>query len=328
MPGQWHITKQVPVNRNGEDGGNVTLRFYDDMPSVAYISAADFQELMLPGTTITVIKNGEGDYTLKNPFAEATVNTTDEQFTSANYMSFTNLMGLIQPGMDNAYLDGAPYVRYKSQDEALEEYKETMSNRNAADAVAALDGENPVPASLVIKLNDPQQVEATANKLIADEDFIAVADDPDDVGTSVQYGRETVERLFSVTNYIRIGAIVLVALLTFVAFVFINNTIRLAISARRREIAIERLVGASNGFIRGPFVAEGMLEALIGSILAVAALHFGMGALVPRLENSLQFLSFTLSQRIVLETYAGLVVIGLILGTFGSIIAMRRYLKV
>jgi len=111
-----YFTKQVPVNRNGEDGGNVTLRFYDDMPSVAYVSAADFQELMLPGTTITVTKNGEGDYTLKNPFAEAKVNTTDEQFSSDNYMAFTNLMGSIQPGMDNAYLDGAPYVRYKSQE--------------------------------------------------------------------------------------------------------------------------------------------------------------------------------------------------------------------
>ena len=142
------------------------------------------------------------------------------------------------------------------------------------------------------------------------------------------HGRETVERLFSLTNYIRIGAIVLVALLTFVAFVFINNTIRLAISSRRREIAIERLVGASNGFIRGPFVAEGVIEALLGSLLAIAVLHFGMQALIPRLENSLQFLSFTLPTRIVLRTYAGLVLGGLILGTFGSIIAMRRYLKV
>ncbi len=219
-------------------------------------------------------------------------------------------------------------VRYKSKDEALQEYKETMSNRNAADAVAALDGENPVPASLVIKLDDPQQVEATADKLVGDPDFIAVCDDPDDVSASVQYGRETVERLFSLTNYIRIGAIVLVALLTFVAFVFINNTIRLAISSRRREIAIERLVGASNGFIRGPFVAEGVIEALLGSLLAIAVLHFGMQALIPRLENSLQFLSFTLPTRIVLRTYAGLVLGGLILGTFGSIIAMRRYLKV
>ena len=219
-------------------------------------------------------------------------------------------------------------VRYKSKDEALQEYKETMSNRNAADAVAALDGENPVPASLVIKLDGPQQVEATADKLVGDPDFVAVCDDPDDVSASVQYGRETVERLFSLTNYIRIGAIVLVALLTFVAFVFINNTIRLAISSRRREIAIERLVGASNGFIRGPFVAEGVIEALLGSLLAIAVLHFGMQALIPRLENSLQFLSFTLPTRIVLRTYAGLVLGGLILGTFGSIIAMRRYLKV
>jgi cell division transport system permease protein len=131
-----------------------------------------------------------------------------------------------------------------------------------------------------------------------------------------------------VTNYIRIAALVLVGLLTFVSFVFINNTIGLAISARRREIAIERLVGASNSFIRGPFVAEGILEALLGSALAVAALHFGMGELVPRLESSLQFLSFTLPQRVVLETYAGLVLGGLVLGTFGSSIAMRRYLRV
>ena len=219
-------------------------------------------------------------------------------------------------------------VRYKSKEEALQEYRETMSNRNAADAVAALDGENPVPASLVIKLTDPQEVENTATKLIADEDFKKVADDKDDIGASVQYGRETVERLFSVTNYIRIGAIVLVGLLTFVAFVFINNTIRLAISARRREIAIERLVGASNAFIRGPFIAEGVLEALVGSLLAILSLHFGMGALLPRLENSLQFLSFTLPLRVTLQTYGVLVAIGLILGTFGSAVAMRRYLKV
>lgn len=224
--------------------------------------------------------------------------------------------------------DNVESVYYKSKDEALKEYQETMTNRNAADAVAALDGENPVPASLVIKLNDPQQVEAVANELIGDADFAAVADDPDDVSASVQYGRETVERLFSVTYYIRIAAIILVVLLTFVAFVFINNTIRLAISARRREIAIERLVGASNSFIRGPFVAEGAIEALLGSLLAIIALHVGMNYLVPQLSNSLQFLSFNLPMDVMLKTDAALLVIGLVIGLFGSAIAMRRYLKV
>ncbi|KRO12079.1 cell division protein FtsX [Olsenella uli DSM 7084] len=219
-------------------------------------------------------------------------------------------------------------VTYKSKEEALEEYKQIMSNRNAADAVAALDGENPVPASLVINLTDPKDVESVAGDLIADKGFEKVADDADDPASSVQYGRETVERLFSVTYYLRIAAIALVVMLAFIAFVFINNTIRLAISARRREIAIMRLVGASNGFIRGPFMMEGMLEALIGSALAVIVLSAGMSVVIPRLQNSLQFLSFDLPLSVLVLTHVALVVIGLLIGLFGSMIAMRRYLKV
>lgn len=219
-------------------------------------------------------------------------------------------------------------VTYKSKDEALEEYKKTMGNRNASDAVAALDGENPLPASLVITLSDPQQVETVASQLIQDSDFSKIANDTNDTASSVQYGKETVERLFSVTYYLRVGAVVLVALLAFISFVFIGNTIRLAISARRREIAIMRLVGASNSFIRGPFMAEGMLEALIGSLLAVLALNFGLGMVLPKLQASLQFLSFEIPAQTLVLTYASLVVIGLILGLFGSMMAMRRYLRV
>ena len=224
--------------------------------------------------------------------------------------------------------DNVESVTYKSKEQALQEYRETMTNRNASDAVAALDGENPVPASLVIKLDDPQLVESVATRLIEDPDFAAVCDDPNNVSSSVQYGRETVERLFQVTNYIRIAAVVLVALLSFVAFVFINNTIRLAIAARRREIAIEKLVGASNSFIRGPFVMEGMIEALLGAILAIVSLQLAMSFIVPTLENSLKFLSFEVPTTVILETYAALLVIGLLLGLFGSAIAMRRFLKV
>ena len=221
--------------------------------------------------------------------------------------------------------DNIESVTYKSKDEALEEYKNTMSNRNAADAVAALDGENPIPASLVIKLTDPQLVSDTANKLIRDSDFISVSDG--DPASAVQYGRETVEKLFSFTNYLRIGALVLVGLLTFVAFVFINNTIRLAITARRREISIMRLVGASNGFIRGPFLLEGTLEAIVGALLAIIALFFGVREMVERLSSSLQFLTFDISPQIMLFTFGILLGIGVVIGLFGSAIAMRRYLK-
>ena len=109
--------KQVPVNRGGEAGGTVTLRFYDDLPSVAYISVADFQALMLPGSQMTVTKTGDGQYTLENQYAKAMVNTATEQFSSDDYMAFTNLMSLIQKeGMDNVYLDGAPFIRYRTQE--------------------------------------------------------------------------------------------------------------------------------------------------------------------------------------------------------------------
>ena len=222
--------------------------------------------------------------------------------------------------------DNIESVTYKSKDEALEEYKNTMSNRNAADAVAALDGENPIPASLVIKLTDPQLVSDTANKLIRDSDFISVADG--DPASAVQYGRETVEKLFSFTNYLRIGALVLVGLLTFVAFVFINNTIRLAITARRREISIMRLVGASNGFIRGPFLMEGAIHAIIGAALAIVSIELIRNLALPRLQASLAFLPIGIDGNTFLLIYLILLAAGLVIGLIGSAFAMRRYLKV
>ena len=226
-------------------------------------------------------------------------------------------------------------VSFKSKDEALAEYRETMANKNASDAVQALDDRNPIPASIVIRLTDPQEVETVAQRLAADSDFASVADvkQNDDGTTSdpaneIQYGQGTVERLFTVTNWIRIITIVLVVLLTFVAFVFINNTIRLSISARRREIAIMRLVGASNGFIRGPFIMEGVLQAVIGSALSIAALEVIRRFGLPMVEERISFLSFAISARATISTYVLLVAMGLVIGLFGSAIAMRRWLKV
>ena len=158
-------------------------------------------------------------------------------------------------------------VNFKSKDDALEDWRNMSSSADST--IAALDGENPLPRSYEVVMEDSSQVEDMANRIKEDTDFQAMADNGD-VDESVQYSQEMVGRLFQVTGYIRIACIVLVALLTFIAFIFINNTIRLSITARRREIAIMRLVGASNGFIRGPFVTEGVLQALLGALLSIA----------------------------------------------------------
>ena len=227
----------------------------------------------------------------------------------------------------NAFIsDDADQADVQDKDDALAEYTSKMSG-NADATMSALDGQNPLPASFAIEMDDPSKVESTAKKLKKDADFQKIADDGD-VNASVLYGQEEVSRLFQVTNYIRIAAVVLVGLLTFIAFIFINNTIRLSITARRREIAIMRLVGASNGFIRSPFITEGVLQAILGSLLSIGVLELLRNLMIPRLQESIGWMSFALPMQYYLVTYAALILVGVIIGLFGSAIAMRRYLRV
>ena len=111
--GGSYTERVVPVVTKIAPDGQVTLRFYDSMPNVAYISAADFQSIVLPGSTMTVTHTGAGQYTLTNADATATVNINDDVFVTDEFEAFTNQMGLLQPGMANVYYDGMPFVRYK-----------------------------------------------------------------------------------------------------------------------------------------------------------------------------------------------------------------------
>ena len=112
--GGTYTERTVPVVTKIAPDAMVTLRFYDDMPDVAYISAADFHSIVIPGSTLAVTYTGNGQYTLANGDATATVNIKDDVFVSDQFEAFTNQMGLLQPGMPNVYYDGMPFVRYKS----------------------------------------------------------------------------------------------------------------------------------------------------------------------------------------------------------------------
>ncbi len=108
-----YTEKTVPVVTKVAPDGQVTLRFYDALPDVAYISAADFQSIVLPGSVMTVTHTGIGEYTLANGDAKAVVNVNNDIFVSDSFEAFTNQMGLLQPGMANVYYDGMPFVRFK-----------------------------------------------------------------------------------------------------------------------------------------------------------------------------------------------------------------------
>lgn len=223
-------------------------------------------------------------------------------------------------------LNGVSSVGFTSKEQALENFKNSMTSN--PEIVNQLDGQNPLPASLDVELSEAQEVETIAQSIQSNETFIRICDNPSNPADSLKYGQKTVEKLFNLTNYIRYIGIALVGLLIFVAFVFINNTIRLSVLARRKEIAIMRLVGASNNFIRGPFLMEGALHAIIGAALAVLVLALLRAFAFPKVQAALPWLPIDVSGNTFILIYLILVVAGLVIGFLGSMLAMRRYLKV
>ena len=104
------------VDPQNKPQGVVTLRFYDDMPSVAYVSISNFQSMIYPGTTVQVVKTAEGQYELTSPCGTATVDTEKDIFESDHYDDFTNMMGMVQPGMTNDIYDALPIIRWKNRE--------------------------------------------------------------------------------------------------------------------------------------------------------------------------------------------------------------------
>jgi cell division transport system permease protein len=216
-------------------------------------------------------------------------------------------------------------VNYTSKEEALEKFKEQMAQ--SPEIVEQIEG-NPLPASLDVTLNEPRDVEVVVAKIKDSDLFIVVADRPDNPEESLKYGQQIVNKLFAVTQIVRYIGVVFIAMLALVSLIFINNTIRLAIYARRKEIGIMRLVGASNWFIRAPFLLEGVMQALLGAGLAIVVIISAQALILPRLTDALPFLPVGIPTGALVQMSFILIAAGIFIGLIGSGFALRRYLKV
>ena len=221
-------------------------------------------------------------------------------------------------------LDGVESVSFTTKDQALENFRGSVANPEIVDQLD--EGSNPLPASVNISLSDAQHV--IAAQIESDSNFAKICDNPSDPSDSVKYGQKTVERLLSLISYGRYISIAVIVLLVVIALIFINNTIRLAIMARRKEISIMRLVGASNGFIRGPFLMEAAIHSLLGSALAIVVLELVRRLGLSQLANTFAWLPMDMPASTVIIIYVALVAAGLVIGLLGSAFSMRRHLKV
>jgi cell division transport system permease protein len=206
-------------------------------------------------------------------------------------------------------------VRFVSQEEALMRLQDQLGSLLEGYDLAE---ENPLRDSYEIRTVVPESVSAIALEL---EDYPAVG--------SIFYGRGVVENLFAVTRGLRLVALGLMVLLAFTAVFLIAHTIKLTVYIRSREIMIMKYVGATNWFIRWPFILEGMTLGLIGALFPLVALYYTYQFSVEWvLSNNLLFLSMIPVSAIMPELVKYLVPLGTGLGILGSSFSMGRFLKV
>jgi cell division transport system permease protein len=145
---------------------------------------------------------------------------------------------------------------------------------------------------------------------------------------SVTFGGDAVKKLLRINALLRTISLVMTILLLTAATVLIANTIRLAIYARRREIGVMKLVGATNWFIRVPFIFEGVVEAVAGAMVAAGVIWMAKMLWLDRLSSFLAFLPIGITAATVTKMFLVLVLVGISVGALGSTLALRRFLEV
>ena len=205
-------------------------------------------------------------------------------------------------------------VDFVSKEMAYAEYKQMF--KNSPQLVQNVDPAA-LPASFRVKLKDPSQVDAVRVRV---EGRPGVDE--------VTYGGDVIKRLLRIIGLLRSITLVMTLILLGAAILLIANTIRLAVYARRREIGIMKLVGATNWFVRVPFIFEGIVEAGLGALMAACVIYLGNAVVLQKVQQQIPFLPLSVGFPFVTRVFALLLVVGILVGAMGSTIALRRHLEV
>jgi len=207
-------------------------------------------------------------------------------------------------------------VVYVSKDEALQRLKEIAARRPelAIETVST----NPLPNTLEVKLRSAQETRRLSGLL------------REEVGRGVVYdlvdNPTVVDKLLTITSVLSIGGLVVLGMMLFVALFVIVNTIRIAVHARRDEIEIMKLVGATDWFVRWPFIVEGMLVGAFGAFVALAAIGAAAGPVSNALIGFLDILPVSLGPNFMVQLAAGVLAFALLVGAGGATLSVRTHL--
>lgn len=206
-------------------------------------------------------------------------------------------------------------IKFTNKDQAMAEFKNRLGDQQGIlDAINS----NPLPSSYSTSFATPASLKNAVN-------IVSKYQEVD----SVQYGQDIIEQLYKVAQVIRIGGMILIVFLAGAELFIISNTIRLTVFARRREIQIMKYVGATNGFIRWPFIFEGMIIGFLGSGLASFILWEGYKMVLMEMTKAgLVFIPMISLWPFIGYITVMLLAAGVIIGILGSTISLRKYMKV
>ena len=210
---------------------------------------------------------------------------------------------------------GVAEVVFVTKEDALRIFQERFTDQ--ADIIDVLQA-NPLPASVELRMENPAILPSIADELRKLSDTFETVVVPLDV----------VERLIAVSNVSRVAGTVMVIALTGVTLFVIVNTIRVAVYARRQEIEIMKLVGATDWFVRGPFVIEGAFIGVFGATMAAGTMLGLYAQLGPSITQIISFLPINTNVDYVRSLALFIVLVGLVVGSIGSYFSVRRYLAI
>ena len=211
-------------------------------------------------------------------------------------------------------IDGIKEVKFVSKEEAYKRLLKSLGEQK--DILSAIET-NPLPASFEIRAKDPKVIGQIANQIAKLKKV-----------EEVEYGQGTVEKLLNFTYIFRRAGILILALLVFASILIISNIIKITVYARRNEIEIMSLTGATSWFIKWPFIIEGFLQGFIAAILSIMILYNFYFFAINKVHQSIPFLPLVVDNMDLLPIGIAIVLLGSFVGILGSMFSVGKYLDV
>jgi len=214
-------------------------------------------------------------------------------------------------------LDEIQEVRYETKDEAMGKLRQQIGEENKSLVEGLEKNNNPLPNAYIVKVKKPEMVSSVVNEI---KDMKGIY--------KIKEGKKVVDKIITITRAIKWIGMVLFLILIGVSLFLIGNTIKITVYSRRKEIGIMKYIGATDWFIRWPFIIEGIIIGLVGAIIGCVVLFYLYKVVYSRFLSSSMLIQFVKPSYVLGTISWEFILGGIAIGAIGSIISMRKFLDV